>query len=96
MIVETDEPIEVLDDYCWLTVGQIQRLLTVDNVVNMDTRTVLSCMPFGGHPTDDVADRSGRPSTHVGSAMSDTATRCAVRWRSTRGRCTPPARWSVG
>src|SRR5947207_12348905 len=46
MVVETDDDVAVLDDYCWLTVAQIQELLLVDNVVNMDARTVLSSMPF--------------------------------------------------
>ncbi|ASW57603.1 NDP-hexose 2,3-dehydratase [Plantactinospora sp. KBS50] len=47
MVVQTDEDIEVRDDFCWLTIGQIHELLRVDNLVNMDSRTVLSCMPFG-------------------------------------------------
>jgi len=46
MIVEVTEDIEVLPDFCWLTVGQIHELLRVDNLVNMDARTVLSGMPF--------------------------------------------------
>ena len=33
------------DDFRWLTLGQLHELLKVDNVVNMDARTVLSCMP---------------------------------------------------
>ncbi len=45
MIIEIDEndSIELLDHYCWLTLGQIKRLLRQDNIINMDTRTVLSC-----------------------------------------------------
>ena len=30
----------------WMTLGQIKRLMRIDNLVNMDTRTVLSCIPF--------------------------------------------------
>lgn len=30
----------------WLTMWQIQQIMREDNIVNMDTRTVLSCMPF--------------------------------------------------
>jgi oxidase EvaA len=45
MIVETDEDVHVDDDFCWLTFGQITQLLAKDNVVNMDSRTVLSCAP---------------------------------------------------
>ena len=46
MIVEVDEDVELYDDFCWLTLGQIKQLLTVDNFVNMDARSVLSCIPF--------------------------------------------------
>jgi oxidase EvaA len=55
IVVEVEEDLEVLDDYCWLTIGQIQQLLRIDNVVNMDARTVLSSMPF------DLRDRDGLP-----------------------------------
>ncbi|MFJ4708105.1 NDP-hexose 2,3-dehydratase family protein [Streptomyces anulatus] len=35
-------------DFRWLTLGQIGELLRLDNVVNMDTRTVLACLPAPG------------------------------------------------
>ncbi|WP_369389916.1 NDP-hexose 2,3-dehydratase family protein [Streptomyces sp. CG1] len=56
MIVETVDDVEVGDDFCWLTLGQIGELLRSDNVVNMDARTVLSCVPLrdrGGEPPDE-------------------------------------------
>jgi oxidase EvaA len=45
MIIEVSEDvtIELLENFCWLTLGQIKRLLQNDNIVNMNTRTVLSC-----------------------------------------------------
>ncbi|CAL9618856.1 dTDP-4-dehydro-6-deoxy-alpha-D-glucopyranose 2,3-dehydratase [Streptomyces sp. enrichment culture] len=46
MIVETAEDVPLDDDFCWLTLGQIGELLHRDNVVNMDSRTVLACAPF--------------------------------------------------
>ncbi|RJQ56218.1 MAG: hypothetical protein C4526_02175 [Nitrospiraceae bacterium] len=46
MIVEVDEDIQLYDDFQWLTLGQIKRLLSLDNFVNMDTRSVISCIPF--------------------------------------------------
>jgi len=45
MIVEVDPDIPVLDDFRWFTLGEIGDLLRLDNVVNMDSRTVLSCAP---------------------------------------------------
>jgi oxidase EvaA len=70
IIIETTKDVPVLDDYCWLTLGQIQRILQRDNVVNMDARTVLSCIPasapeIAGTAIEDVpgrvADLSGIP-----------------------------------
>lgn len=46
MIVEVEEDIKLQDDFCWLTLGQIKKLLIVDNIVNMDARSVLSRIPF--------------------------------------------------
>jgi len=48
IIVEVTGDIELLDGFCWLTLGQLHRLLSVDDLVNMDSRTVLSCLPFSG------------------------------------------------
>ncbi|MGW7247161.1 NDP-hexose 2,3-dehydratase family protein [Streptomyces decoyicus] len=48
MIVETDEDPPLYEDFCWLTLGQIGELLRQDNVVNMDSRSVLACAPVGG------------------------------------------------
>ncbi|WP_127359051.1 NDP-hexose 2,3-dehydratase family protein [Actinacidiphila soli] len=55
MIVEVTGEVPVRDDYCWLDLEQIAVLLKEPNLVNMDTRTVLSGMPFllsqyGGAP----------------------------------------------
>lgn len=54
MIVEIpeNEDIEIYDDFCWLTLGQLFELLKIDNLVNMDSRTVLSCIRF-----DDDEDK---------------------------------------
>lgn len=46
MIVEAVGEVPLHDDFCWLTLGQIGELLHLDNVVNMDSRTVLACAPF--------------------------------------------------
>lgn len=46
MILKIDDDIEVLPNYKWMTLGQIKALMRIDNLVNMDTRTVLSCIPF--------------------------------------------------
>ncbi|UCM87075.1 NDP-hexose 2,3-dehydratase family protein [Streptomyces marincola] len=45
MLVETGDDVPAHDDFRWLTLGQIGQLLRHDNVVNMDTRTVLASLP---------------------------------------------------
>ena len=46
IIIEVDEDIKVLPSHMWMTLGQIKALMREDNLVNMDTRTVLSCLPL--------------------------------------------------
>ncbi|RKN11536.1 NDP-hexose 2,3-dehydratase family protein [Streptomyces radicis] len=50
MVVEATEDVPVLDGFHWLTLGQLEELLFVDDLVNMDTRTVLACLPRCGPP----------------------------------------------
>lgn len=46
IIIKVDEDIPVLNNFIWLTLGQIKKLALLDNIVNMDTRTVISGIPF--------------------------------------------------
>ncbi|GGS05942.1 MULTISPECIES: NDP-hexose 2,3-dehydratase family protein [Streptomyces] len=47
MIVElaADDDLDIGEDFRWLTLGQLRRLLMLDNVVNMDARSILACLP---------------------------------------------------
>ena len=45
MIVEAFDDVPLHEDFCWLTLGQLWVLLAQDNLVNMDSRTVLSTAP---------------------------------------------------
>ncbi|MBM7442934.1 NDP-hexose 2,3-dehydratase family protein [Streptomyces sp. HB132] len=64
IIVEVNEPVEVLEGFCWLSIGQLHELLSIDDLVNMDARTVLSCLPLSGaglskaHPFEGETFRS--------------------------------------
>jgi len=42
IIIQVEEDIPVHDDFCWMSIGQIKQMMLIDNMVNMDTRTVLS------------------------------------------------------
>ncbi|WP_045739880.1 NDP-hexose 2,3-dehydratase family protein [Actinoplanes rectilineatus] len=48
MLVEATGEVAPHEDFCWLTLGQIGELLRADNVVNMDSRTVIACLPVAG------------------------------------------------
>lgn len=52
IILEVKEDIEVLEDFMWVTLRQIKDLLKVDNLVNMDTRTVISGISYGEFSSD--------------------------------------------
>lgn len=51
IIVEVDEneDVEVKKNFIWVSLGQIKELLRYPNVVNMDSRTVISCIKFGSY-----------------------------------------------
>ena len=46
IVIEINEDIELHDEFCWLTLGELKALLREDNVLNMDTRSVLSTIPL--------------------------------------------------
>ncbi len=46
MIMVVNEDIEIYPNYRWMTLGQIKKLMEIDNLVNMDTRTVISGIPL--------------------------------------------------
>lgn len=46
IIVETEDEIELPQDFCWLTLGQIKQLASVNDLINMDARSVISCIQF--------------------------------------------------
>ncbi len=51
IIVKVDEDVPVLEDFRWMTLGQIKELMHYDNMVNMDTRTVLSGLKISDYIT---------------------------------------------
>lgn len=51
IIIKVDEDVPVLEDFKWMTLGQIKDLMRFDNLVNMDTRTVLSGLKVSDYVT---------------------------------------------
>ena len=54
IVIFVKENIELLDNFIWLTLGQIKNLMKLDNVVNMDTRTVISCINYGSYDLNSI------------------------------------------
>lgn len=54
IIIKIDEEIEVNPNFVWLTLGQLKKLMQIDNLVNMDARTVVSGIEFGGYDQHTV------------------------------------------
>ncbi|WP_290567869.1 NDP-hexose 2,3-dehydratase family protein [Leeuwenhoekiella sp. UBA6783] len=54
IIVEISEDIQLYDNFCWVTLGQIKEFIKCDNIVNMDTRTVISCIQYGSYTSNTV------------------------------------------
>lgn len=52
IIIKVDEEVPVYEDFCWMTLGQIKELMQYDNLVNMDTRTVISGIDFTEYTCD--------------------------------------------
>lgn len=78
IIVElpADEDIESHPDFIWMSIGQIKRLMREDNIVNMDTRTVLSGIGYGSYSAETLeglfalAPTSREHRLMLGSALS--------------------------
>lgn len=62
IIIKVDEEVEELEDFRWMTLGQIKELMRYDNMVNMDTRTVLSGLNISDFCSlaDDLSKMSER------------------------------------
>ncbi|ONI91620.1 hypothetical protein ALI22I_08205 [Saccharothrix sp. ALI-22-I] len=76
MIVEVIGDVPVHEGFRWLTLRQLHRLLRLDNVVNMDLRSVLSCLQFSrwsaGMPTrSDLLAGQHSPLAHSVLAPDD-------------------------
>lgn len=73
IVLPDDVELEILPHFRWMTIGQIKYLANnYDNLVNMDTRTVLSCIPYDLHDTPDNSSSL----LFVGDDTSDILLKC--------------------
>ncbi len=47
IIISVEDDIPFHKDFRWVTLGQIKQLMKQDNLINMDTRTVISAISYG-------------------------------------------------
>ncbi|MFB0632677.1 NDP-hexose 2,3-dehydratase family protein [Streptomyces sp. AB3(2024)] len=80
MVIEIDEDIETGPEFRWLTFGQLLRLLRLDNVVNMDSRSILACLPTSGAGPEGAAAGPVLRSFHDPSAPSVLRTPEILSW----------------
>ncbi|GAA2617266.1 NDP-hexose 2,3-dehydratase [Streptomyces tubercidicus] len=78
MVVEVGPEVEAGEDFCWVTLGQLGGLLRHPDLVNMDARTVLSCIP----------DWRAGSSTRNAGLHSDTEIRSWITTRRARHEIT--------
>ena len=73
IIIKVNEDIQLHEDFRWMTLGQIKELMGIDNVVNMDTRTVLSGLNITDYitPLDNLEGMSGFGRDMVLSAQTN-------------------------
>ncbi|MEV5374513.1 NDP-hexose 2,3-dehydratase family protein [Streptomyces nondiastaticus] len=75
MVVEAADAVAEHEDFCWLTLGQLRRLMQRDNTLSMEACSVLSCLP-GGPTADDGPARHSLG--EVISALSEVKARYEV------------------
>lgn len=85
IIIKVDEDVPVLEDFRWMTLGQIKELMAYDNMVNMDTRTVLSGLKISDYvtPLDGLRNMSPFGKDMILSASTNhslTSTRDHLSW----------------
>lgn len=54
IIIKVEENIPQHDNFVWLTLGQLKSLMQLDNIVNMDSRTVISGIPYGDFDKESI------------------------------------------
>jgi oxidase EvaA len=69
MIIDVESDVPVLDDFRWLTLGEIKDLLQSDNLVNMDARSVLSCVPYAVQGADGIPPEEARLTQGFGRTL---------------------------
>lgn len=90
IIVDVTDDVRVRDGFLWLELADVYRLLAVEDLVNMDTRSVLACLPpdRAAEATREAdpfteslihSDRRSSPALHPTEAVLSWITEARVR-----------------
>lgn len=52
--VDSNEKLDIPTNFQWMTLGQLKDLIKYDNIINMDTRTVISGISFGSYSSQTI------------------------------------------
>ncbi|MFC4013730.1 NDP-hexose 2,3-dehydratase family protein [Nonomuraea purpurea] len=80
MIVQVDDSVPAADGHHWMPLDELRSLLRIDGLVNMDIRTVLSCLPASffaaqdRHGTDGMASALARSISGDGTPLHSAET----------------------
>nr|QJU69514.1 LooS14 [Nocardiopsis flavescens] len=96
VIVEPHEDVQVSGSHRWLTLGQIHALLLRPDLINMDTRTVLSCLPYPDQASAEDDDPDGAPESIASTLEWKRQARRRVAQRTERIPLREVGGWSQG
>lgn len=74
--IPEEEEIPILEQFIWVTLGQIKELMRFPNVVNMDSRTVISCIQYGNYSEEEFSfadllhDKRDKPLAFLSSILN--------------------------
>lgn len=73
IIIKVEEDVPELEDFRWMTLGQIKEMMGYNNMVNMDTRTVLSGLNIAEFTSlaDDLTFMGNRGKDYLLSATTN-------------------------
>ena len=70
IIIKIEEEIKVYENFIWVTLGQIKELLKIDNIINMDTRTVISGITFNEINTNYIEEFNKKNNFNINNINS--------------------------
>ncbi|MGW3498364.1 NDP-hexose 2,3-dehydratase family protein [Streptomyces sp. NPDC001020] len=82
MIVEVTSEVEAIDGFRWLPLGELLGLLRFDDLVSMDSRSVLACLPFEPAGPESVPQTHALSTASVLSWITDARSRIEVATES--------------